>query len=166
MIYYTKFKKNVDFTQNLSFHIYLQSIFTPYRLLGVRTILQKIRKGEKKKMKNLAKVTLATVIGFCGIGAFSQTDNVKAAGLDGTSQDYSLNVNTSTVTNKQSIIPEQKTIEHHHVKYEKRKYQSAESLPKEIYYSSEGFKGFISAVTTIDTGDYFIACYSGTVIRC
>ena len=86
MIYYTKFKKNVDFTQNLSFHIYLQSIFTPYRLLGVRTILQKIRKGEKKKMKNLAKVTLATVIGFCGIGAFSQTDNVKAAGLDGTSQ--------------------------------------------------------------------------------
>ena len=116
-------------------------------------------------MKNLAKVTLATFIGFCGIGAFSQTDNVKAAGLDVTSQD-SLNVNTSTVTNKQSIIPEQKTIEHHHVKYEKRKYQSAENLPKGIYYSSEGFKGYISVVTIIDTGDYFIACYSGTVIRC
>ncbi|MEI4802037.1 hypothetical protein ACIGHG_08715 [Bacillus sp. NPDC077411] len=116
-------------------------------------------------MKNFAKVTLATFIGFCGIGAFSQTESVNAAGLDVTSQD-SLNVNTSTAINKQSIIPEPKTIKHHHVKYEKRKYQSAENLPKEIYYSSEGFKGFISAVTIMDTEDYFIACYSGTVIRC
>ncbi|WP_020060648.1 hypothetical protein [Bacillus sp. 123MFChir2] len=116
-------------------------------------------------MKNFTKVTLATFIGFCGIGAFSQTENVKAAKLDITSQD-SLNANTSTVTNKQSIVSEPKTIKHHHVKYEKRKYQSAENIPKEIYYSSEGFKGFISAVTVIDTGDYFLVCYSGTVIRC
>ncbi|HDX9578622.1 TPA: hypothetical protein ROX88_002164 [Bacillus pseudomycoides] len=116
-------------------------------------------------MKNFAKITLATFIGFCGIGAFSQTESVNAAGLDNTSQ-ASLNVNTSTVTNNQSIIPEPKTIEHHHVKYEKRNYQSVENVPKKIYYSSEGFKGFVSAVTIMDTGDYFLVCYSGTVIRC
>jgi len=72
-------------------------------------------------MKNFAKVTLATCIGFCGIGAFSQTENVQAAGLDITSQD-SINANTSNVITKQSIISEPKTIKHHHVKYEKVNY--------------------------------------------
>ncbi|QPW52037.1 hypothetical protein G9298_30945 (plasmid) [Bacillus thuringiensis] len=67
---------------------------------------------------------------------------------------------------KNTIVPESKVIKNHYVKYSKAHFQNKESIPKEIYYSSEGFKGYIQASTVWDMGDHFATLYSGTVIRC
>lgn len=123
-----------------------------------------------RKFKGFSKFTLATLIGIGSLGTFSQTEDVKAESLDRIShKNVELN-SPSTITKnfeqKTKIVPESKVITNHYVKYSKTNYQTVESISKEIYYSSNGFKGYIQATTIIDIGDHFLTLYSGTVIRC
>nr|WP_318174117.1 hypothetical protein [Bacillus pseudomycoides] len=109
-------------------------------------------------------------MGIGSLGAFSQTEGVKAESLDRISHENVEFNSPSTITNtfeqRANIVPESKVITNHYVKYSKTSYQVKESIPKEIYYSSDGFKGYIQATTIIDIGDHFLTLYSGTVIRC
>ncbi|MEN1938719.1 hypothetical protein [Paenibacillus sp. 102] len=123
-----------------------------------------------RKFKGFSKFTLATLIGIGSLGAFSQTEGVKAESLDRISHKNvefnSPSTITKTFEQRANIVPESKVITNHYVKYSKTNYQAVESIPKEIYYSSNGFKGYIQATTIIDIGDHFLTLYSGTVIRC
>ncbi|MGR3779241.1 hypothetical protein ACT1UG_27085 [Bacillus paramycoides] len=122
------------------------------------------------KFTGFSKFTLATLIGLGSLGAFSQTEGVKAESLDRISQKNVEFNSSSTIANtfeqRANIVPESKVITSHYVKYSKTSYQVKDSIPKEIYYSSNGFKGYIQATTIIDIGDHFLTLYSGTVIRC
>ncbi|EOO26869.1 hypothetical protein IIU_05979 [Bacillus cereus VD133] len=117
----------------------------------------------------VTKFILATLI-VTSLSIFSLTEGVKADSLDRTSPNK-VELNTSSIiTNtfeaKVNIVPESKAIKNHYVKYSKSSYQVKESIPKEIYYSSEGFKGYLQATTIIDIGEHFITFYSGSTIRC
>ncbi|WP_459503161.1 hypothetical protein [Bacillus sp. C1] len=117
-----------------------------------------------------SKFTFATLIGVSSLGIFSPSEGVKAESLDRNYLSTAQFISPSTITNnfepKTTIVPESKVIQSHYVKYSKTHYQVKESIPKEIYYSSEGFKGSIQVTTIIDIGDHFLTFYSGTVIRC
>ncbi|KEK23457.1 hypothetical protein [Bacillus gaemokensis] len=122
------------------------------------------------RFTNFSKFAFATLIGIGSLGVFSQSEGVKADSLDRTSQNTVQFIPSSTITNtfeqRTTIVPESKVIQNHYVKYSKTHYQVKESIPKEIYYSSEGFKGYVQVTTIIDIGDHFLTFYSGTVIRC
>ncbi|MCI4060799.1 hypothetical protein MMK25_35680, partial [Bacillus cereus] len=56
---------------------------------------------------------------------------------------------------KNNIVPEEKVVKNHYVKYSKAHLQTKESIPKEIYYYSEVFNVYIQARTVWDKGDHF-----------
>ncbi|PEY37264.1 hypothetical protein CN354_13830 [Bacillus cereus] len=122
------------------------------------------------RFTTFSKFAFATLIGVSSLGIFSPSEGVKADSLDRNYQKTVQFIPPSTITNnfeqKTTIVPESKVIQNHYVKYSKTHYQVKESIPKEIYYSSEGFKGYIQVTTIIDIGDHFLTLYSGTVIRC
>ncbi|HDR8072602.1 TPA: hypothetical protein QCY71_005776 [Bacillus cereus] len=118
---------------------------------------------------NFLKFSIAALLGVVSLGTFSQTVDVKADSLESNSPNVMNLSEAITITNTfeqmANIVPEPKVIKNHYVTYSKTSYQVKESIPKEIYYSSNGFKGYLQVTTIIDMGDYFLSFYSGTVIR-
>ena len=122
------------------------------------------------RLTKVSKLAFATLIVGSSLSVFVSSHSVQADTLDHNYQDTQKFIPPSsarqTLEQKNTIVPESKVIKNHYVKYSKTHFQSKESIPKEIYYSSEGFKGFIQASNVLDMGDHFITLYSGTVIRC
>ncbi|MBG0964359.1 hypothetical protein [Bacillus sp. SRB1LM] len=122
------------------------------------------------RLTKVSKLAFATLIVGSSLSVFVSSHSVQADTLDLNYQDTQKFIPPSTaiqsLKQKNTIVPESKIIKNHYVKYSKTHFQSKESIPKEIYYSSEGFKGFIQASNVLDMGDHFITLYSGTVIRC
>jgi hypothetical protein len=122
------------------------------------------------RLTKLSKLAFATLITGSSLSVFVSSHSVQADTLDHNYQDTVKFVTSSSATqlleHKNNIVPESKVIKNHYVKYSKAHFQSKESIPKEIYYSSGGFKGYIQASTVWDMGDHFATLYSGTVIRC
>ncbi|HDR7660265.1 TPA: hypothetical protein QCX68_005888 [Bacillus wiedmannii] len=122
------------------------------------------------RLTKFSKLTFATLIVGSSLSVFVSSHSVQADTLDHNYQDTVSFIPPSsarqTLEQKNTIVPESKVIKNHYVKYSKTHFQSKESIPKEIYYSSEGFKGYIQASTVLDMGNHFVTLYSGTVIRC
>ncbi|MED1613687.1 hypothetical protein [Bacillus paranthracis] len=122
------------------------------------------------RLTKVSKLAFATLIVGSSLSVFVSSHSVQADTLDHNYQDTQKFITPSsarqTLKQKNNIVPESKVIKNHYVKYSKAHFQTKESIPKEIYYSSEGFKGFIQASNVLDMGDHFITLYSGTVIRC
>ncbi|WP_377867538.1 hypothetical protein [Bacillus sp. R86525] len=122
------------------------------------------------RLTKSSKLVFATLIAGSSLSVFVSSHSVQADTLDNNYQDTVKFVPYSSASQllerKNTIVPESKVIKNHYVKYFKSHFQSKESIPKKIYYSSEGFKGYIQASTVWDMGDHFITLYSGTVIRC
>ncbi|MED0939805.1 hypothetical protein COE20_28045 [Bacillus cereus] len=122
------------------------------------------------RLTQFSKLAFATLIVGSGLSVFVSSHSVQADTLDHNYQDTVRFIPPSsalqTLEQKNTIVPESKVIKNHYVKYSKAHFQTKESIPKEIYYSSEGFKGYIQASTVWDMGDHFATLYSGTVIRC
>ncbi|GMR68182.1 hypothetical protein OCA21_09675 [Bacillus cereus] len=122
------------------------------------------------RLTKFSKLVFSTLIMGSSLSLFVSSHNVQADTLDPNYQDTQKFIPPSSaiksLKQKNTIVPESKIIKNHYVKYSKTHFQSKESIPKEIYYSSEGFKGFIQASNVLDMGDHFITLYSGTVIRC
>ncbi|SCA96906.1 Uncharacterized protein BWINRA5_00225 [Bacillus mycoides] len=122
------------------------------------------------RLTKFSKLVFATLIAGSSLSIFVSSQSVQADTLDYNYQDTVKFVPYSSATQslerKNTIVPESKVIKNHYVKYSKAHFQSKESIPKEIYYSSEGYKGYIQASAVWDMGDHFITLYSGTVIRC
>ncbi|MEE6185139.1 hypothetical protein [Bacillus pretiosus] len=122
------------------------------------------------RLTKFSKLVFATLIVGSGLSVFVSSHSVQADTLDYNYQDTVRFIPPSsarqTLEQKNTIVPESKVIKNHYVKYSKAHFQTKESIPKEIYYSSEGFKGYIQASTVWDMGDHFATLYSGTVIRC
>ncbi|PFJ21223.1 hypothetical protein COI92_30520 [Bacillus anthracis] len=122
------------------------------------------------RLTKVSKLAFATLIVGSSLSVFVSSHSVQADTLDPNYQDTQKFIPPSpaiqSLKQKNTIVPESKIIKNHYVKYSKTHFQSKESIPKEIYYSSEGFKGFIQASNVLDMGDHFITLYSGTVIRC
>ncbi|MDA1915600.1 MULTISPECIES: hypothetical protein [Bacillus cereus group] len=122
------------------------------------------------RLTQFSKLACATLIAGSGLSIFVPSHSVQADTLDHNYQDPVRFIPPSsarqTLEQKNTIVPESKVIKNHYVKYSKAHFQTKESIPKEIYYSSEGFKGYIQASTVWDMGDHFATLYSGTVIRC
>jgi hypothetical protein len=67
-----------------------------------------------------------------------------------------------TTMQEQSIVPEPQTIRHHYVYY-----KSKQDVPKQIYYSKNGFRGMLTLRDHITAkGVQVEACYTGETIRC
>ncbi|WP_240524349.1 hypothetical protein, partial [Bacillus thuringiensis] len=117
-----------------------------------------------------SKLAFATLIAGSSLSTLVSSHSVQADTLDPNYQDTVKFIPPSsarpTLEQKNTIVPESKVIKNHFVKYSKAHFQTKESIPKEIYYSSEGFKGYIQASIVWDMGDHFATLYSGTVIRC
>jgi Propeptide_C25 len=112
-------------------------------------------------MKKLVTYSLATAIGLSGLVGFASTGAVKASEIDTTT------VRSTNVEPRPSIIPEPKTVSHHHVVYKKSDYKTMTDLPNEVnYYDKDGFRGVVDKESVIDLGDYYVVCYSGVVLRC
>ncbi|PFZ95525.1 hypothetical protein [Bacillus wiedmannii] len=122
------------------------------------------------RLTNVSKLAFATLIVGSSLSVFVSSHSVQADTLDNNYQDTQKFIPPSsarqTLEQKNNIVPESKVIKNHYVKYSKAHFQTKESIPNEIYYSSEGFKGYIQASTVWDMGDHFATLYSGTVIRC
>ncbi|PFE90101.1 hypothetical protein CN325_28075 [Bacillus thuringiensis] len=122
------------------------------------------------RLTKFSKLAFATLIVGSSLSVFMWSHSVQADTLDHNYQDIQKFIPPSsarqTLEQKNNIVPESKVIKNHYVKYSKAHFQTKESIPKEIYYSSEGFKGYIQASTVWDMGDHFATLYSGTVIRC
>ena len=122
------------------------------------------------RLTKFSKLAFATLIVGSSLSVFVSSHSVQADTLDHNYQDTVRFIPPSsarqTLEQKNTIVPESKVIKNHYVKYSKTHFQSKESIPKEIYYSSEGFKGYIQAITVLDMGNHFVTLYSGTVIRC
>ncbi|MBE5107622.1 hypothetical protein IGI01_20810 [Bacillus thuringiensis] len=122
------------------------------------------------RLSKFSKLAFATLIAGSSLSVFVSSHSVQADTLDhsyqGTIKFVPSSGATRSLEQKNTIVPESKVIKNHYVKYSKVHFQSKESIPKEIYYSSEGFKGYIQASTVWDMGDHFATLYSGTVIRC
>lgn len=122
------------------------------------------------RLTKFSKLAFATLIAGSSLSVFVSSHVVQADTLDHNYQDTVKFIPPSSarqvLEQKNTIVPESKVIKNHYVKYSKAHFQSKESIPKEIYYSSEGFKGYIQTSTVLDMGDHFITLYSGTVIRC
>lgn len=122
------------------------------------------------RLTKVSKLAFATLIVGSSLSVFVSSHSVQADTLDHNYQDTQKFIPPSSaiqsLKQKNTIVPESKIIKNHYVKYSKTHFQSKDSIPKEIYYSSEGFKGFIQASNVLDMGDHFITLYSGTVIRC
>ncbi|QWU45214.1 MULTISPECIES: hypothetical protein [Bacillus] len=122
------------------------------------------------RLTKFSKLAFATLIAGSSLSVFVSSHSVQADTLDHNYQDTVKFIPSSnareTLEQKNTIVPESKVIKTHYVKYSKAHFQSKESIPKEIYYSSEGFKGYIQSTTVWDMGDHFATIYSGTVIRC
>ena len=122
------------------------------------------------RLTKVSKLAFATLIVGSSLSVFVSSHSVQADTLDHNYQDTQKFIPPSTaiqsLKQKNTIVPESKIIKNHYVKYSKTHFQSKESIPKEIYYSSEGFKGYIQASTVLDMGNHFVTLYSGTVIRC
>ncbi|MDA1635138.1 MULTISPECIES: hypothetical protein [Bacillus cereus group] len=122
------------------------------------------------RLTKFSKLAFATLIVGSSLSVFVSSHSVQAETLDHNYQDTVRFIPPSsarqTLEQKNTIVPESKVIKNHYVKYSKTHFQSKESIPKEIYYSSEGFKGYIQASTVLDMGNHFVTLYSGTVIRC
>ncbi|PGK36713.1 MULTISPECIES: hypothetical protein [Bacillus cereus group] len=122
------------------------------------------------RLTKVSKLAFATLIVGSSLSVFVSSHSVQADTLDhnyqGTQKFITPSSAIQSLKQKNTIVPESKIIKNHYVKYSKTHFQSKESIPKEIYYSSEGFKGFIQASNVLDMGDHFITLYSGTVIRC
>ncbi|WP_046956073.1 hypothetical protein [Bacillus cereus] len=122
------------------------------------------------RLTKVSKLAFATLIVGSSLSVFVSSHSVQADILDHNYQDTQKSIPPSstrqTLEQKNTIVPESKVIKNHYVKYSKAHFQTKESIPKEIYYSSEGFKGYIQASTVWDMGDHFATLYSGTVIRC
>ncbi|MGZ9772331.1 hypothetical protein ACXY7N_17055 [Bacillus toyonensis] len=122
------------------------------------------------RLTKVSKLAFATLIVGSSLSVFVWSHSVQADTLDHNYQDTQKFIPPSsarqTLEQKNTIVPESKVIKNHYVKYSKTHFQSKESIPKEIYYSSEGFKGYIQASTVLDMGNHFVTLYSGTVIRC
>ncbi|MDP7989392.1 hypothetical protein Q9B79_06250 [Bacillus sp. MHSD_36] len=122
------------------------------------------------RLTKVSKLAFATLIVGSSLSVFVSSHSVQADTLNHNYQDTQKFITPSsarqTLKQKNNIVPESKVIKNHYVKYSKAHFQTKESIPKEIYYSSEGFKGFIQASNVLDMGDHFITLYSGTVIRC
>jgi hypothetical protein len=124
------------------------------------------------RLTKVSKLDFATLIGGSSLSVFMSSHSVQADTLDHNYQDTQKFIPPSSATQtleqkkKSNIVPESKVIKNHYVKYLKAHFQIKESIPKEIYYSSEAFKGYIQASTVWDMGDHFATLYSGTVIRC
>ncbi|GLV65921.1 hypothetical protein Bmyc01_45900 [Bacillus mycoides] len=123
-----------------------------------------------RRLTKFSKLVFATLIAGSSLSFFVSSQSVQADTLDHNYQGTVKLIPSSTATqsleHKNTIVPESKIIKNHYVMYSKAHFQSKESIPKEIYYSSEGFKGYIQAATVWDMGDHFVTLYSGTVIRC
>ncbi|MFK4011527.1 hypothetical protein [Bacillus cereus] len=117
------------------------------------------------RLTKFSKLAFATLIAGSSLSTFVSSHNVQADTLDPI-KFIPLSSARPTLEQKNTIVPESKVIKNHYVKYSKAHFQTKESIPKEIYYSSEGFKGYIQASTVWDMGDHFATIYSGTVIRC
>ncbi|UNK31079.1 hypothetical protein MNO09_00855 (plasmid) [Bacillus sp. N5-665] len=121
------------------------------------------------RLTKFSKLAFATLIVGSSLSVFVSSHSVQADTLDNYQDTVSFIPPSSarqTLEQKNTIVPESKVIKNHYVKYSKTHFQSKESIPKEIYYSSEGFKGYIQASTVLDMGNHFVTLYSGTVIRC
>ncbi|MDA2439627.1 hypothetical protein PDN50_24950 [Bacillus cereus] len=122
------------------------------------------------RLTKVSKLAFATLIVGSSLSVFMSSHSVQADTLDHNYQDTQKFIPPSsarqTLEQKNNIVPESKVIKNHYVKYSKAHFQIKENIPKEIYYSSEGFKGYIQASTVWDMGDHFATLYSGTVIRC
>ncbi|PEF50220.1 hypothetical protein COK25_30655 [Bacillus cereus] len=122
------------------------------------------------RLTKVSTLAFATLIVGSSLSVFMSSHSVQADTLDHNYQDTQKFIPPSsarqTLEQKNNIVPESKVIKNHYVKYSKSHFQTKESIPKEIYYSSEGFKGYIQASTVWDMGDHFATLYSGTVIRC
>ncbi|MED2917375.1 hypothetical protein DN400_22110 [Bacillus sp. AR8-1] len=122
------------------------------------------------RLTKFSKLVFATLIAGSSLSTFVSSHSVQADTLDPNYQDNVKFIPPSsarpTLKQKNTIVPEAKVVKNHYVKYSKAHFQTKESIPKEIYYSSEGFKGYIQASTVWDMGDHFATLYSGTVIRC
>lgn len=122
------------------------------------------------RLTKVSKLAFATLIVGSSLSVFMSSHSVQADILDHNYQDTQKFIPPSsarqTLEQKNNIVPESKVIKNHYVQYSKAHFQTKESIPKEIYYSSEGFKGYIQASTVWDMGDHFATLYSGTVIRC
>jgi hypothetical protein len=68
-----------------------------------------------------------------------------------------------TTMQEQSIVPEPQTIRHHYVYYNQIKKQD---VPKQIYYSKNGFRGMLTLSHITAKGVQVEACYTGETIRC
>ncbi|GGE60524.1 hypothetical protein [Priestia taiwanensis] len=112
-------------------------------------------------MKKLVTYSLAATIGMSGLVGFASTGAVSAAEVDTTTV-------RSTITEpRPSIVPEERAVKHHHVFYKKSQYKTIADIPEEVnYYDKEGFRGVVQKESIIELGNYYIVCYSGTVIRC
>jgi hypothetical protein len=66
-----------------------------------------------------------------------------------------------TTMQEQSIVPEPQTIRHHYVYY-----KSKQDVPKQIYYSKNGFRGMLTLSHITAKGVQVEACYTGETIRC
>jgi hypothetical protein len=101
-------------------------------------------------MKKLVTYSLAAAIGLGGLLGFTSAGSVSAAeGPPAT------------------LIPEPKTVSHHHKMFKKSEVKTMAAIPNEInYYDEEGFRGIVKQESIIDLGNYYIVCYSGVVIRC
>ncbi|MDZ3952439.1 hypothetical protein U0X36_05725 [Bacillus thuringiensis] len=111
-----------------------------------------------------SKLIISTVILGSTLGGGVYSKKAMAESLHYTTQNTIFSANSLKF--KTSIVPEATTIYKHSVKYSKSHFQSEKNIPKEFYYSSQGFKGYIQLSTIADKGDHFIVVYSGTVIRC
>ncbi|MBJ8115750.1 MULTISPECIES: hypothetical protein [Bacillus] len=122
------------------------------------------------RLTKVSKLAFATLIVGSSLSVFVSSHSVQADTFDHNYQDTQKFIPPSsarqTLEQKNTIVPESKVIKNHYVKYSKTHFHSKESIPKEIYYSSEGFKGYIQASTVLDMGNHFVTLYSGTVIRC
>ncbi|MED0998990.1 hypothetical protein P4T34_26620 [Bacillus mobilis] len=122
------------------------------------------------RLTKVSKLAFATLIVGSSLSVFVSSHSIQADTLDPNYQDTVKFIPPSsalqTLEQKNTIVPESKVIKNHYIKYSKAHFQTKESIPKEIYYSSEGFKGYIQASTVWDMGDHFATLYSGTVIRC
>ncbi|MES5955137.1 hypothetical protein QCI42_17190 [Bacillus fungorum] len=122
------------------------------------------------RLTKVSKLAFATLIAGSSLSVFVSSHSVQADTLNHNYQDTQKFIPPSSaiqsLKQKNTIVPESKIIKSNYVKYSKAHFQTKESIPKEIYYSSEGFKGYIQASTVWDMGDHFATLYSGTVIRC
>ncbi|MDA2068128.1 hypothetical protein PDN02_26745, partial [Bacillus cereus] len=100
-------------------------------------------------LTKFSKLAFATLIVGSSLSTFVSSHSVQADTLNSNYQDTVKFIPPSSdrpaLEQKNTIVPEAKVIKNHYVKYSKAHFQTKESIPKEIYYSSEGFKGYIQA---------------------